>query len=76
MVRASTDQLRAEGRSPAMVEKAVTALGATLSEAQERGLATRNAVKEMSRRRNGSEKRSKRLLQVGVDIPTSPRQMR
>lgn len=69
VVRAFADQLRDEGRSPAMVKKALTALGAILSDAQERGLATRNAVKEMSRRRNGSEKRSKRLLQPGVDIP-------
>ncbi|RWQ54347.1 site-specific integrase [Mesorhizobium sp.] len=69
-VRAFADQLRSEGRSPAMVKKAVTALGAILSDAQERGLVVRNAVKEMSRRRNGSEKRAKRLLQPGVDIPT------
>lgn len=68
-VRAFADQLREEGRSPAMVKKAITALGALLSDAQERGLVTRNAVKEMSRRRNGSEKRSKKLLQVGIDIP-------
>ncbi len=70
VVRSFADRLREEGRSPAMVKKALTALGAILSDAQERGLVTRNAVKEMSRRRNGSEKRSKRLLQPGVDIPT------
>lgn len=70
VVRTFADRLREEGRSPAMVKKALTVLGAVLSDAQERGLATRNAVKEMSRRRNGSEKRSKRLLQPGVDIPT------
>lgn len=69
-VRAFADQLRADGRSAAMVKKALTALGSILSDAQERGLATRNAVKEMSRRHNGAEKRSKRLLQPGVDIPT------
>lgn len=69
VVRAFADQLRDEGRSPAMIKKALTALGAILSDAQERGLATRNAVKEMSRRRNGSEKRSKRLIQPGIDIP-------
>ncbi|MHB2265691.1 tyrosine-type recombinase/integrase [Aliihoeflea sp. PC F10.4] len=69
VVRSFADRLREEGRSPAMVKKALTALGAILSDAQERGLVTRNAVKEMSRRRNGSEKRSKRLLQPGVDIP-------
>lgn len=74
-VRAYADTLRTEGRSPAMVKKALTALGAILSDAQERGLATRNAVKEMRRRRNGAEKRSRRLLEVGVDIPT-PEEMR
>ncbi|KQT53685.1 integrase [Aureimonas sp. Leaf454] len=70
VVRAFADTVRGEGRSSAMVKKALTALGAILSDAQERGLCTRNAVKEMSRRRNGSEKRSKQLLQPGVDIPT------
>ncbi|KFB10485.1 tyrosine-type recombinase/integrase [Nitratireductor basaltis] len=67
--RAFADKLRSEGRSPAMVGKAMTALGALLSDAQERGLVTRNAVKEMSRRRNGAEKRKRKLLEVGVDIP-------
>lgn len=70
VVRSFADRLREEGRSAAMVKKALTALGAILSDAQERGLVTRNAVKEMSRRRNGSEKRSKRLLQPGIDLPT------
>jgi integrase len=74
-VRAFADTLRAEGRSPAMVKKALTALGAILSDAQERGLATRNAVREMSRRRNGSEKRGKRRLEPGKDLPT-PDEMR
>ena len=68
-VRAFADRLREEKRSPAMVKKALTALGSILSDAQERGLAARNAVKEMSRRRNGSERRNKKLLQPGVDIP-------
>ena len=68
-VRGFADRLRAEGRSPAMVKKALTALGSLLSDAQERGLVTRNAVKEMSRRRNGTEQRDKRRLEVGVDIP-------
>lgn len=70
VVRSFADRLREEGRSPAMVRKALTALGAILSDAQERGLATRNAVKEMSRRKNGAEKRAKKLLKVGEDIPT------
>lgn len=70
VVRSFADRVRAEGRSPAMVKKALTALSSILSDAQERGLCVRNAVKEMSRRRNGAETRSKRLLQPGVDIPT------
>lgn len=68
-VRSFADTLRTEGRSAAMVKKAMTALGALLSDAQERGLVTRNSVKEMSRRKNGSEKRGRRLLEVGRDIP-------
>lgn len=68
-VRAFADTLRSEGRSPAMVKKAITALGALLSDAQERGSVTHNAVKEMSRRRNTAEKRKRKLLEVGVDIP-------
>jgi len=44
-VRAFADRLRSEGRSAAMVKKAFTALGAILSDAQERGLVMRNSVK-------------------------------
>lgn len=69
-VRAFADQLRSNGRSAAMVKKVLTALGAIFADAQERGLATRNPVREMSRRRNSAEKRTKRLLEPGVDIPT------
>lgn len=71
-VRAFQDRLREKGRSPAMVKRVTVSLGGILSDAQERGLAVRNAVREMASRRKKSngERRQKKRLQVGVDIPT------
>jgi integrase len=73
-VRAFEDQLRKEGRSPAMVKKVLTSLGSILSDANERGLATRNPVRDIKGSRKGrdrrQERRQKRKLEVGVDIPT------
>jgi integrase len=74
-MRAFQDKLREEGRSPGMVKRVTISFGSLLSDAQERGLVARNAVKEMAKRRSrGSqgraEKRQKARLQVGVDIPT------
>src|SRR5690606_12536680 len=74
-VRAFEDRLRQEGRSPAMVGKVIASLGSILADAQERGFAARNAVREMrGRRRRGKERqadrRQKGKLRVGVDIPT------
>ena len=65
----------AERRSPAMVRKVRTSLSALLSDAQERGLVSRNVVRELRRaRKRGkerqAEKRQKGKLKVGVDIPT------
>jgi len=68
----------AEGtaRSPAMVRKIRSSLGALISDAQERGLVSRNVVRELrSARRRGGERRADRrqkgkLRVVGVDIPT------
>jgi integrase len=65
----------AEPRSPAMVRKVRTSLSALLSDAQERGLVSRNVVRELRRaRKRGkerqAEKRQKGKLKVGVDIPT------
>jgi integrase len=62
-------------RSPAMVRKVRTSLSALLSDAQERGLVSRNVVRELRRaRKRGkerqAEKRQKGKLKVGVDIPT------
>lgn len=73
-VRAFQDRLREEGRSPAMVRRVTVSLGSILADAQERGLVARNAVRELSKRRGKGaaqgEKRRKRRLHVGVDIPT------
>lgn len=72
-VRDFEDRLRAEGRSPAMVKKAVGSLGSILADAIERGLATRNPVRDISGRRKGTARREGRArarLKVGEGIPT------
>lgn len=73
-VREFEDRLRAEGRSPAMTKKVLTSLGSILSDAAERGLATRNPVRDIRGTRKGrdrrAERRQRRRLEVGVDIPT------
>jgi integrase len=62
-------------RSPAMVKRVRSDLGALLSHAQESGLVARNVVREMrSNRSRGkerqAERRAKAKLWIGVDIPT------
>lgn len=73
-VRDFEDTMRQKGRSPAMVKKVLTSLGSILSDANERGLATRNPVRDIRSSRKGrdrrQEKRQKGKLVVGVDIPT------
>lgn len=74
-VREFADRLRQEGRSQVMVRKVLGSLGSLMCDAQERGLATRNSVRDMrGARRRGKErqadKRQKGKLKVGVDIPT------
>ncbi|MER8872750.1 site-specific integrase [Mesorhizobium sp. M0814] len=69
------DDLRKNARSQAMVRKVLGSLSALLSDAQERGLATRNPVRDMrGTRRRGkdrqADKRQKGKLKIGVDIPT------
>jgi integrase len=83
MVREFEDKLRrgdpapgeGEGtaRSPAMVKKIVSSLGALLGDAQERGLISRNVARDLrSRRKKGTErradKRQKGHLKVGEEI--------
>jgi integrase len=71
IVRGFEDELRKAGRSPQMVKKALSSLSMLLSDAQERGLAVRNPVRDMrAKRQTGSEGRQKAKLRVGVDIPS------
>jgi integrase len=75
-VRKFEDRLREEHRSPAMVRKILSSLGSLLADAQEQGLAPRNAVRDLRRNRRRSkernaERRQKGKLKVGVDIPTT-----
>ena len=63
------DGLRQDGMSPAMVKKILASLGAIISEAMDRGLVARNAVKEISGRRKRKNKRTAVKLKVGRDIP-------
>lgn len=72
-IRDFEDRLRQEGRSPAMVKKVIGSLSSILTDAQERGLAARNPVRDIRSRRSADrrqEKRHKGRLKVGEDIPT------
>lgn len=70
-VRDFEDRLRKEGRSPAMLKKIVVSLGSILGDSIERGLATRNPVRDVrARRKSAADKRQKRRLEVGRDIPS------
>jgi integrase len=75
MVRHFEDRLR-KTRSPAMVRIVLGALGAILTDAQERGLVSQNVARGLrARRQRGKErradKRQRGKLQIGVDIPSS-----
>ena len=65
----------AQPRTQAMVRKIRVSLSSLLSDAQERGLVSRNVVRDLRRaRRRGAERQAERRhrgkLKVGVDIPT------
>jgi integrase len=74
MVRSFEEWLRANGRSPALTKKVLSSLGAIIADAQERGLAAHNPVREMrkvrSKRRTKATRERRKQLKVGVDIPT------
>ena len=55
-----------------MIKRAVGDLGSILADAQERGQVGQNVVRSLStrRKRGKGERRHKRKLKVGVDIPT------
>lgn len=71
VVRSFLDTLKAEGRSAAMLRNVRVSLGSILSDAQERGLVVRNAVKEMGRNKSRakSAERHEEPVRVGVDLP-------
>jgi integrase len=69
-VRPFEDVLRST-RSAVLTQKVLTSLSSIVSDAQERGLCSRNVVADLRRNRRGKQHgRSKRKLQVRVDIPT------
>ena len=59
-VRKFEDTLRDKGRSPAMVRKVIGSLGSLLADAQEQGLAARNAVRDLRRNRRRGKERTPR----------------
>ena len=62
-----------EGRSQALTNKLVTALGAIIGQAMAQGLAARNPVRDAAQhgaRRQRLAKRHEKRLEVGVDIPS------
>ena len=62
-----------QGRSRVLAGMVVSSLGSILAEAMTRGQVARNVVREQARgdrRRARVERRHKRQLQVGVDLPT------
>ena len=70
-VRAFADQLRSTGRSAATARKVMVSLSSIVSDAQERGLIGHNPVKQRRRKKKSSTERHKKLLEPGVDFPTT-----
>jgi integrase len=71
IVRQFEDKLRLAGLSPAMVKKVRGSLSMLVADAQERGLVSRNVVRELRRaKERRAEGRQRGRLKVGVDIPT------
>ena len=75
LVRGFEDRLRQDGRSPAMVRRALRALGGILADAQERGLVAQNVVYSLRESRHSRRADGNGKLKIGVDIP-SPAEMR
>ncbi|MCW5695318.1 MAG: site-specific integrase [Bauldia sp.] len=74
-VRAFQDRLREKGASADMVKRVTVSLGSLFADAQERGVAARNPVAELAKRRGRGRasqgtRRQKKRLEVGVDIPS------
>jgi hypothetical protein len=78
-VRQFEDRLHHDGRLSAMIRKVLVSLGSLLADAQD-GLVGRDVVRDLWRNRRKckerqAEKRGKRKLRVGLDIP-SPAEIR
>ena len=74
-VRLAAGDRAGQPRSMAMVKKARLSLSSLISDAQERGLVSRNVVRDLRRSRyRGAERRAERRqrskLKIGVDIPS------
>lgn len=69
-VREFETWLRQNGRSEAMVRKVVSSLGSLLADAQDRGLISRNVVRERGRRKRNVE-RQKEKITAGKHFPTA-----
>jgi integrase len=73
-IRSFEGSLRQEGRSPALTRKVLSSLGGIVADAQERGLAMHNPVREMranrGKRRTKATREHRKPLTVGIDIPT------
>src|SRR5215204_1581260 len=74
-VRAFADQLRASGRSQAMVKKVMIRLGSILADAQERGLVAQNVARGLrrtprSKKERQADTRARGQLRAGVTNPT------
>lgn len=63
-------QESAAKRSPAMVKKIITSLGAMLAVAQDKGLVAQNVARSARKQRRKKKGDQRRKLNVGVDIPS------
>ena len=71
-VRATHHRLRGEGVSTALAKMLVTSLGSIIADAQERGLASHNPVRDMRKNRRKRGKKAdarQKPIELGVEIP-------
>lgn len=68
-VEAFATDLRKAGASKAMVRKITASLGSLIAVAHKRGLASRNVVRDIGRKRTKGETRHKQKIEVGSHIP-------
>lgn len=65
------DELRSAARSAALTKKVLVSLSSLLSDAQERGHAARNVMRDRARTRKAKDRTERKpKLRVGIDLPT------